>query len=167
MNSTNPLGMPAGFRPAASPTGAYFCVPPNLKRRRYTGRRLAGIRYERKVHEYLHSFYGEHYIESPWIRFFDEGKWRWCQPDGLILDLARGVINIVEVKYQHVELAWWQTRKLYAPVLRTMFPAGLWAIEVCEVVKWYDPAVVLPERVILASDVDIPHSGFKVHIWKP
>ena len=159
--------VPAGFRPAQAPRATHFCVPPNLKKRQYKGRRAAGIRYEKRVHEYLESFYGEHYLASPWLKFFDEGKWRWCQPDGLIWDLARGVITIVEVKYQHVELAWWQTRRLYAPVLRSMFPPHLWKIEVCEVVKWYDPSVVFPERVVLASDVDNPHSGFKVHIWRP
>lgn len=159
--------IPAGFRPAKSPMAVQFSPPPNLKKRKYSGRRAEGIRYEKKVHAYLESFHGENYLASPWIKFFDDGQWRWCQPDGLIFDLARGVITIVEVKYQHVELAWWQTRRLYSPVLQVMFPGHLWKIEVCEVVKWYDPAVLFPEKVVLACEVDIPHPGFKVHIWKP
>lgn len=167
MLSPGELHPPPGFRQVKNPQSAKFSAAPPLKRRKYTGRRAEGVRYERRVHGYLEELYGDAYLASPWIRFFDDGQWRWCQPDGLLWDFHRGVITVVEVKYQHVELAWWQTRKLYSPVLRSMFPEALWKIEVCEVVKWYDPAVSFPEKVILAYDVDIPHSGFKVHIWKP
>lgn len=158
---------PQGFKPAGRVLSANFCQPPALRKKRYTGRRLEGVRYERKVHAYLEDFYGERYLPSPWLRFFTGGAWRWCQPDALLLDLARGIITIVEVKYQHTSDAWWQVRQLYEPVLRQMFPADLWTFEVCEVVKWYDPAVVFPEKTVLAQEVCMSHSAFKIHIYRP
>jgi hypothetical protein len=158
---------PAGFHPAQSIQHAEFTSPPALRRHRYTGRRLQGIKYERKVHEYLERLYGGLYVPSPWLRFFSEGKWRWCQPDALLFMPSEGRIIIVECKYQHTSDAWWQVRHLYGPVLQHIFPPALWSFEVCEVVKWFDPAVCIPERVVLANEVDMPHSAFKVHIWKP
>lgn len=158
---------PKHFAPAQHILHAEFTFPPQLRHRRYTGRRLQGIRYERAVQEYLGFRYGDSYVASPWIKFFADGKWRWCQPDGLLVDPLGGRIVIVEVKYQHTADAWWQVRHLYQPVLEFMLPPGLWTYEVCEVVKWYDPAVVFPERVVLANEVDMRHKDFKVHIWKP
>lgn len=163
----NPAPAAAGFLPAGRVLSADFGLPPALRKKRYTGRRLEGIRYEKKVHVYLTEFYGEAYIPSPWIKFFAEGRYRWCQPDGIHLDFLRGVITIVEVKYQHTTDAWWQLRCLYEPVLRVIFPPHLWKFEVCEVVKWYDPAVVFPEKTVLAQEMAMPHSAFKVHIWRP
>ncbi len=157
----------ASFHPAGRVLAANFCTPPALRKKRYTGRRLQGVQYEKKVHAYLEGFYGERYIPNPWIRFFTEGKWRWCQPDALLLDPRAGRITIVEVKYQHTSDAWWQVRRLYQPVLEVMFPAHLWAFDACEVVKWYDPATLFPEKTVLAQEVGMKHSAFKVHIWRP
>lgn len=158
---------PQGFKPAGRVLSAGFCQPPHLRKRRYTGRRLEGVRYEKKAHGYLEEFYGERYLASPWIRFFAGGVWRWCQPDGLLLDLERGRITIVEMKYQHTSDAWWQVRWLYQPVLAAMFPPELWQFDACEVVKWYDPATLFPEKVVLAQEVGLAHTAFKVHIWRP
>lgn len=158
---------PEAFRPAGRVLSASFARPPALRQRRYTGRRLEGIRYEKKVHAYLELLHGDFYIPSPWLRFFSDGKWRWCQPDGLLFDFQRGVITIVEVKYQHTSDAWWQVRELYAPVLRAIFPERLWAFEACEVVKWYDPETKFPERTVLAQDVGMKHPAFKIHIYHP
>jgi len=151
---------PANFHPALHILHAEFSDPPMLKKCRYTGRRLQGIRYEHAVHEYLGFRYGNFYLPSPWLKFFAEGKWRWCQPDGLLFRPDAGRIIIVECKYQHTADAWWQVRHLYQPVLEHMLPRTLWTYEVCEVVKWYDPAVVFPERVVLAGEVDMKHKDF-------
>ena len=173
MKAENPAALfplvpaPQGFKPAGHVLSANFSSPPALRKKRYTGRRLEGVRYERKVQAHLEDFYGEKYVASPWLRFFSGGVWRWCQPDGILLDLVRGVITIVEVKYQHTADAWWQVRYLYEPVLRTMFPDSLWTFEVCEVVKWYDPATPFPEKTVLSHEVGMPHSSFKVHIYRP
>ena len=158
---------PAEFKPAGRVLAAGFSYPPFLRRRRYTGRRAEGVRYEKKVQAYLLSTYAEKYVDSPWLRFYSGGKWRWCQPDGLLIDLPAGTITIVEVKYQHTPDAWWQVRQLYQPVLQVLFPERLWTFHACEVVKWYDPAVLFPERVVLAQDVGMYHPSFKVHIWHP
>jgi len=155
------------FKPAGHVLAANFANPPALRKKRYTGRRLQGVRYEARVHDYLGSLYGDRYISNPWLRFFSEGVWRWCQPDALLLDPARGRITIVEVKYQHTSDAWWQVRHLYQPVLEAMFPPRLWTFDACEVVKWYDPATLFPERTVLAQDIGMKHSHFKVHIWRP
>jgi hypothetical protein len=158
---------PQGFRQPGQILSAHFSSPPALRRKRYTGRRAEGIRYERKGQEYLQDIYGWSYLSSPWLRFFADGEWRWCQPDGILFDFRAGLIHIVEFKYQHTTDAWWQTRHLYLPVLRAIFPEKLWRFQVCEVVKWYDPAVKLPEKMILANEVHIDSNFFKVHIWKP
>lgn len=166
MNSS--LLPPAGFRPAGRVLAASLAVPPALRKRRYTGRRAEGVRYEKKVHAFMEDLYGEKYIPSPWLKFFSAGQaWRWCQPDALLLDPFRGKLVIVEVKYQHTPDAWWQVRRLYQPVLEAIFPPRLWKYEFCEVVKWYDPDTSFPEPVVLANDVAMPHEHFKVHIWHP
>lgn len=167
MSLISPVPAPASFKPAGRILDARFCPPPALKRKRYTGRRLAGVQYEKKVQAHLCDLYPDRYIPSPWLKFFAEGKWRWCQPDGLLLDIKRGRITIVEVKYQHTADAWWQVRHLYEPVLRAIFPAELWHFDACEIVKWYDPEITFPERVVLAQEVDMKHPAFKVHIWRP
>lgn len=144
-----------------------FSSPPTFRRRRYTGRRLQGVRYERAAHEHLENLYGDWYLASPWLRFLSDGRWRWCQPDALLFKPLEGKITIIECKYQHTSDAWWQVRHLYQPVLEHIFPAKLWTYEACEVVKWYDPAVPFPERTVMANEVDMAHSAFKIHIWKP
>lgn len=167
MNAPTPSPAHEGFRPAGRVLSAGLCLEPALRKKRYSGRRLAGIQYERKVHTYLDSLYGERYIPSPWLRFFSDGKWRWCQPDGLLLDFSRGILTVVEVKYQHTSDAWWQVRHLYMPVLKEIFPETLWSFEACEVVKWYDPATSFPEKVVLAQEPGLHHPAFKIHIWRP
>ena len=167
---SSPPPAPEAFRPAGRVLAAAFSSPPALRKRRYTGRRLEGVRYEKKVQEHLLAFYGERYLPSPWLRFFPAGdgaRWRWCQPDGLLFDFERGRITIVEVKYQHTSDAWWQVKQLYLPVLQAMFPEKLWSFDFCEVVKWYDPAAPFPEKVVLALEVCMRHPSFKVHIYRP
>lgn len=81
--------------------------------------------------------------------------------------LEEGRILLVEVKYQHTVDAWWQTKHLYAPVLERIFPRELWRVEVCEIVRWYDPATAFPEPVALCARPEERSQRFKVHIWKP
>jgi len=163
----SPIPPPEGFRPAGLVRAAFFVTEPTFRKRKYTGRRLEGVRYERRVHEHLAQAYGDRYVPSPWLRFLGETGWRFCQPDGLLFDFPRGRITVVEVKYQHTADAWWQVRHLYLPVLQKLFPPHLWAFDFCEVVKWYDPATLFPERTVLAQEVCMAHPAFKVHIWRP
>lgn len=165
--SSEPPPAPASFRPAGRVLAASLSFPPAIRKKRYTGRRLEGVRYEKKVHEHMELLYGDRYVPNPWLKFFSEGKWRWCQPDALLLDVARGRLTIVEVKYQHTSDAWWQVRQLYQPVLEQIFPRNLWEYDACEIVKWYDPATLFPERTVLAQEVCMRHPAFKIHIWRP
>lgn len=167
MSAIGPSPAPLSFRPAGKVLSAKLSLPPALRQKRYTGRRLAGVQYERKVQVHLEGIYGPRYLAGPWLQFYTGGAWRWCQPDGLLLDPVRGRITIVEVKYQHTSDAWWQVRGLYEPVLRVIFPASLWSFDACEVVKWYDPATLFPEKTVLAQDVGMEHPSFKVHICRP
>ena len=127
------------------------------------------MRYERKVQKHLLFEYPDTYIPSPWIRFREEGseRLRWCQPDGLDINPYKGIVTCCEIKYSHTSDAWWQTRKLYLPVLAHIFASTLWSIQVCEIVKWYDPAILFPESVELTPEPTRPSNRFKVHICRP
>lgn len=117
--------------------------PPFLHGRdRKTGAQLAGLAYEAKVQEHLLRSYGDSYIVSPWFeyRLLGEGKARWCQADGLLLDLDRGKIVVVEVKLKHTRRAEDQLFTLYIPVLTRMFPPHLWDLCALEVVRYFDPS---------------------------
>ena len=112
--------------------------------------------------------YPQQYVASPWLCFTTgEGKQRWCQPDGLLIDAERGVVTCVEVKYSHTERAWWQVRQLYFPVLALLFPAHLWRLQACEVVKWFDGTIFFPEPTELTPEVSRPSDIFRIHIYRP
>lgn len=105
---------------------------------------------------------------SPWIRFQEneDTRVRWCQPDALAFDPWAGRIIIIEVKYQHTSDAWWQLRRLYAPVVKALFPG--YDIHLAEVCKWYDPAIAFPEQVGMLPSVECASmERIGVHIWKP
>ena len=162
---------PERFRAAGIVTYAELSrePPPFIRKRRYTGRRAEGIRYENKVQTHLLYEFPDMYVPSPWLHFRNEDNRRlhWCQPDGIIIDLLRGIVTCIEIKYSHTSDAWWQTRKLYVPVLQRIFPANLWSVQICEIVKWYDAAVHFPEPIELASEPHRPSRKFKVHICRP
>lgn len=130
------------------------------------GRRAQGIRYERRGHEeFLQRYPG--YLPSPWFRFYDREGEKWCQVDGLLVNPWQGQITIVEFKYQHTEGAHLQLFGIYLPVVSVLF-AGLYKIACCEVVKWFDPAIVCPAAPFLCKDPSVaPVGRFNVHIWRP
>lgn len=131
----------------------------------YRGRRALGKSYERRVHEHLGNVYPG-YVAGQWFKFFDGQRQRWCQTDGLLFDPDIGAVCIIEVKYQHTADAWWQLNELYLPVVRNAFPG--WLITTCEVVKWFDPAVVCPQKPRLCRTPEVASPGeFGVYIWKP
>lgn len=144
-------------------------APGFLKERKRSSAAARGVRYEKKAQAYLLSQFRDFYIPSPWLHFreLSAETFRWCQPDGILLDIARGVCCIVEVKYSHTVDAWWQTRKLYTPVLAKIFPETYWRFEVCEVVRWYNPDVLFPEEVRLVNNPLKECAEFKVHIFNP
>ena len=114
---------------------------------------------------------GERCILGPWIKFKSAnqpGKFLWCQPDALILNIRLGTINIVEIKLRHTSDAWWQIRSLYEPVVRRIFGKE-WEYLPIEIVKWFDPHTKFPERLEFVKDViDIPMLSpgkFHIYVW--
>lgn len=141
--------------------------PPFIVEKIRRGRRAAGIIYENRVHEEFLKRY-EGYLPSPWFSFLDdEGHIKWCQPDGLIIDPFEGKIVIVEAKYQHTADAHYQLFKIYLPVLRALF-GGIYKLACCEVVKWFDCAVLCPVNPVLCPEpANAREAAFNVYIWKP
>lgn len=141
--------------------------------RRVRGAKAAGLAYERKVHRHLREVYspeagGPLYAPAQWIEFVERGstsRRRWAQPDGLLVNLDKGLVTIVETKLRHTDRAWWWLRQIYLPLLRHIFPAG-WTFALLEVVRYYDPAVHFPEPTKLVKYPDRLCEGqFGVHIW--
>lgn len=128
-----------------------------------------GVKYEKKVHGVLGDRYGTDYMPSQWIRYrsHDE-RVRWCQPDGVLVDRKTKTLTIVEVKYNHTALAWWQLFRLYLPVLERLFDGHGYAFRCVEVCKWYDPAVRTPAAVRLRDSLEnVKENEFAVHILSP
>lgn len=161
---------PSNFRPVSKIAWARMSAtrPSFLRQSKPKGRRAQGLRYEKKVLEYLANSCHAPLLPSPWIQFQESetSKYRWCQPDGLLINPWKGIIILVEVKYQHTPDAWWQLRHLYGPVVSYLFPH--YEIRMAEVCKWYDPAISFPERIDMLPAVE--RAGVEkigVHIWKP
>ena len=127
--------------------------------------------YEAQVQEELELNYGDLYVPSPWFLFGSVAgpdRGRWCQPDGLLFQPLYATITVIEIKLQHTSDAWWQTRQLYLPVVARAFPPDIWRYNICEIVKWYDPAVVFPETHRLVADpLALGLDQFGVHIMNP
>lgn len=161
---------PQKFRPAGDVQFAKLTAigPFNTgKKVRVTGARAQGIRYEKKVHAEMFERYPQHYINNPWFKFFEREQLRWCQPDGLLIDIKQGLIVIVEVKYRHTGEAWWKLQHLYLPVVRAQFGPG-WEYRCVEVVQWYDSATIFPGAKLcehLHMAPFLPFTG--VHICTP
>ena len=98
-----------------------------------------GLRYEQKVHDVLSAVYGARYEYSKGILFEDRNGLRRAIPDG-ILDLG-DVAVVVEIKYSHCELAWWQLTRLYAPLLIPLLKKPL---RLCEICHSFDPDIMWP-----------------------
>jgi hypothetical protein len=143
-------------------------APPSfIRERRVRGRRAEGLRYERKALTHLEGLFGEALLPSPWIKFLSRSgeKVRWCQPDALLLQVAKQELVIIEVKYQHCPEAWYQLFTIYLPVVRVLFPG--WKVRVVEMCKWFDVATVTPQLPRLCEDITKAKMGeLNVHIWK-
>jgi|SRR5215469_12052471 len=137
----------------------------------YTGVRLDGMRYEQKVHTAFKQIYsperaGVLYAPAMWIRYVDATKRKYAQPDGLLLDLKRSFITIIEIKLKHTISAYFWLRELYEPLVRHIF-GNVWRYAVCEVVKWFDASVHWPEPLRMTADPSaLMANEFGVHIWK-
>jgi hypothetical protein len=142
-------------------------LPPPVR----TAAQRSGQRYERRAHQALSARFSPErgtllYAPAMWIAYSvsGEGKLHWAQPDGLLIDLKRGLITVLEIKIRHTTDAWWQLRKLYEPLIRKLFGSA-WRYAVCEVVRWYDPVVRWPEQLVFSADPGgLPANSFGLHI---
>lgn len=165
---------PARFRPAIGIVSTQLSPTPQfakIKRKNLSSARIAGMRYERKAHEYLKLIHPDSCASSPWITFTtrsSRGKPLWCQPDALLIDFRRGVIAVIEIKLKHTSDAWWQVRKLYTPVVSHLFRPG-WKYVAIELVKVFDPHTKFPEKFRMLKNLTYATSSvpgeFYVHIW--
>jgi hypothetical protein len=118
-----------------------------------TGARAQGHRYEKHVHATLLERYPDRYIEGPWIGYSGDGRAgiNFCQPDGLYIDIERGLVVIVEAKLKHGRKAWEQLNTLYYPCVQHIFQD--FEVRLVEVVKWFDPALFCQQRTALCSTI--------------
>ena len=145
----------------------YFRLPKGT----YTGARLEGMNYERKVHQLFSDRYcaearGPVYVPAMWIRYVDTMRSYYAQPDGLIVDLRRSFITIIEIKLKHTLNAYFWLRELYEPLIRHIF-GNSWKYAVCEVVKWFDASLRWPEPLRMTGDPSaLIVNEFGLHICK-
>lgn len=142
---------------------------------RVTGAKRQGLNYEKRAQAYVEMQLAQkrisnpdlEYMKSPWLCFKalgNNGRTSYCQPDGLILDLAERHCVIVEIKLQHTAEAYWQVRKLYQPVLQVIYPT--FTFSALEIVKWLDPHIKFPEAFKFAEDIWYNDQvKFGVHIF--
>lgn len=160
------------FAPVAECDWAeYSETPPTFVRDvHHRGRRLLGVKYERKAQAMLTDRYGAAYMASQWVRFrsVDDPRVRWCQPDGVLVDQGASTLTIVEIKYSHTEVAWWQLFRLYRPVLERLFAGHGYEFRCVEVCRWFDAAIRCPVKPRLREDIANVRPGeFAVNIWSP
>lgn len=136
-----------------------------------SGAKARGLAYERKFHEHMTARCGPMYVQSPWFVYKEHGTNgpRWCQPDGLLIDIERGVIYILEAKLKHCAQAWWQLFWRYIPVIRTAFcPNGEFTIVPVEVCRYFDPATRVPQKPRHCSTLGAARpNDFNIYQWSP
>lgn len=132
---------PPGFLPAGAVNWARLLpenVSPfrNLRSRGHTAAQRAGKKYEAKVLRNLLGTYNDLQIHR-WFQFDSGELTRFCQPDAYLIEGER--LTIFEIKLSSTELAKYQLRDLYAPVLIKVFePKQVRLVEIvrhCEAPK--------------------------------
>lgn len=127
--------------------------PPPLAAAR--GQKLAGLKFERRVHDILYAIYEHAFRASPVIRYqtSDGRKDHRAIPDGILV-MADWTV-IVEVKLAHTEVVWEQLMERYVPLVARLTDAPLRPVEIC---RSYDPAVPLPGPHTLVESLHRPPS---------
>lgn len=158
-----PSHPPSGFSPIiGTPSNVAFSDFTWGRGKGRTAAQKAGLKYEEKILDRLSQEFPLGFRPQPSISYHDVSGRRLAIPDGLLR--VRDFVVIVEVKYSHTSLAWWQLRRLYEPLLRHLTSATLVPLEIC---KSFDPSVVVPEPVSLISSLDeIAPGKMQVLQWK-
>lgn len=134
---------PAYFKPARPLAANIVSYSPSPSKP--TPAQAAGLRYEKKWHEFAATHYGPSYqtFEDRQIAFSDEVYgWRTCRPDGVYYDPLLNWLLMFEVKIRHTADAYWQLEKLYKPVMGHFYPSMDKVL--IEVTKNFDPSTPFP-----------------------
>lgn len=159
---------PPRFSPAREVYLAERTVSPHGTPRPRNAAFKAGLRYEKKVQDFLTKRFSVLYDRGPWFRFREarSASWRYCQPDGLLA--YEDFLLIVEVKTRWCAEAWWQLRYLYAPVVQMVLRPR--ALGFCVVTRSFDPAITVPGPTTFVDDIEeirrLPSEETGVFIWK-
>jgi|SRR6185312_4900858 len=134
-----------------------------------TAAQQRGLRYEYCVQRDLCERFGVSYLPAPWFSYFDgySRQRRYCQPDGILFDLERGKVIICEIKLKHTEVAFNQISNLYFPVLQKVLGTKNWEYAACEVTRWYDYSIRVPNTYVRSSIVNSIPGQFSVYICRP
>ena len=148
-------------------------IPDFVRTRRGTSAQRTGIRYEAKVQDHFQELY-PHYVRSPWFLYATEeypARINYAQFDGLLIDIYRGILTIVEIKYKHTADAYFQLVNKYVPILEKFFEVKgprIWQTAVVEVCRYFDPSIIFPCQVQRCEDISRLRAGpFFVNICRP
>lgn len=139
--------------------------------RRRRGRKGLGLRYEAKVQDHLAEIF-DGYLPGPWFKYRTTdapARINYAQPDGLIVDVARGQITICEMKYKHCAEAYFQLVDKYLPIVRKFFNnSEIWTFATVEIVYWFDGTTAFPTQVAMRKDLSrVRPRELAVHICRP
>lgn len=146
-------------------------IPPFVKKRRRRGRKGVGLRYEAKVQRYFCDIFGYEYVPGPWFRYSVRERPKvtnYAQPDGLLIQPRRGLITIVEIKYNHCSDSYFQLVDKYLPLVAALFGKEQWEFPLVTVVKWYDRDTDYPASIRMRDSIEnCGTSQIGVHICRP
>ena len=105
MNHSQVGLQPHNFKPAGKVYEARLCEKPPCIRPPGRGSKVQaqGRRYERKIQEYMLAEYPDFYVSGPWFNFNYSNSSRWCQADGLLVELRRGLVPVIDLTPRHCE----------------------------------------------------------------
>lgn len=130
-----------------------------------------GLRYEAKVQKYFSDTFGYEYLPGPWFEYSVQDRPRvinYAQPDGLLIQPKRGVVTVVEIKYNHCPESYFQLVDKYLPLVRQFFGSDIWEFPLVTVVKWYDRDTSYPASIRLRDSIEnCSTSEIGVHICRP
>lgn len=134
---------------ASSPAWDLAC-PGTRSLRGLSPGQKAGLRYESRALEYLYRF--DLFLDHLPFNFFADGTGGRAIPDGVLLVPSTKELVVVEVKLRHTTEAWFQLNRFYVPIVQKAFPTL--KVVPLELVKSYDPGVMLPGRSSVVEHLD-------------
>lgn len=129
------------------------------------GRKAQGVRYERKVNQYLTERF-EAFVSNLPFEYVDRTGRHFCIPDGILLQGNSAVV--FEVKLSHTLRAYWELVNLYRPVVELALGCK---VRIAEITQSYDPSAPIPSvnHRPFGTVSDFLESGVNegVILWRP